>query len=51
MTFNLLADGLRRFLDESHVNVGRVFNRYTALAVTIAGLIVGAVDDCAGGPI
>ncbi len=39
MTFNLLAEGLRRFLDESRLNVGRVLNRYTVLAATAAGLI------------
>jgi peptide/nickel transport system permease protein len=36
MTFNLLAEGLRRFLDESRVNVGKVINRYTALAAVAA---------------
>jgi peptide/nickel transport system permease protein/oligopeptide transport system permease protein len=39
VTFNILAEGLRRFLDESRVNVGRVINRYTALAAVAAGLI------------
>jgi peptide/nickel transport system permease protein len=39
MTFNVLAEGLRRFLDESHINVGKVFNRYTALAAAVAGLV------------
>ncbi len=39
VTFNVLAEGLRRFLDESRINVGKVFNRYTALAVTAAGLV------------
>lgn len=39
MTFNFLAEGLRRFLDESRVNVGRVLNRYTALAAVAVGLI------------
>jgi hypothetical protein len=38
MTFNLLAEGLRRFLDESRINVGKVLNRYTALAAAVAGL-------------
>jgi ABC-type dipeptide/oligopeptide/nickel transport system permease subunit len=36
ITFNLLAEGLRRFLDDSRVNVGRVINRYTALAAVAA---------------
>ena len=31
LTFNLLGEGLRRFLDESRVNVGRLLNRYTAI--------------------
>ena len=39
MTFNLLAEGLRRFLDESRINVGRVLNRYTMMAAAAAGLI------------
>ena len=39
MTFNLLAEGLRRFLDESRLNVGRVLNRYTVLAAAAAGLV------------
>jgi peptide/nickel transport system permease protein len=29
MAFNLLGEGLRRFLDESRVNVNRIFNRFT----------------------
>ncbi len=39
VAFNVLAEGLRRFLDESRINVGRVINRYTALAAVAAGLI------------
>jgi peptide/nickel transport system permease protein len=32
MTFNLFGEGLRRFLDDSHANLSRLFNRYTLLA-------------------
>ena len=39
MTFNVLAEGLRRFLGESRINVGKVLNRYTALAAAAAGLM------------
>ena len=42
LTFNLLGEGLRRFLDESRINVGRLLNRYTAIAVgaTVLGLVL-----------
>jgi peptide/nickel transport system permease protein len=39
VAFNVLAEGLRRFLDESRINIGRILNRYTALAAVAAGLI------------
>jgi peptide/nickel transport system permease protein len=29
ITFNILGEGLRRFLDESQANLSRLFNRYT----------------------
>lgn len=32
LAFNLTGDGLRRFLDDSHVNLSRLVNRYTVLA-------------------
>ncbi len=32
MTFNLFGEGLRRFLDDTHANLSRLFNRYTLLA-------------------
>jgi len=38
LTFNLLGEGLRRFLDESRINIGRLLNRYTAIAVSAAVL-------------
>jgi peptide/nickel transport system permease protein len=41
MAFNLLGEGLRRFLDESRMNVNRIFNRFTfGASVLIAGLMV-----------
>ena len=41
VAFNLWGEGLRRFLTESRINIGRLFNRYTvAVAVTLVlGLI------------
>ncbi|MER3459059.1 MAG: hypothetical protein C4309_10945, partial [Chloroflexota bacterium] len=40
LAFNLWGEGLRRFLDESRVNVSRLFNRYTvaSLALLMFGL-------------
>jgi len=38
LTFNVLGEGLRRFLEESRINLNRFLNRYTLLA-TIAALI------------
>lgn len=32
ITFNLFGEGLRRFLEDSRVNLNRLFNRYTLLA-------------------
>lgn len=32
LAFNLTGDGLRRFLDDSHVNLSRLLNKYTLLA-------------------
>ncbi len=32
LTFNLWGQGLRRFLDESRLNISRLFNRYTVMA-------------------
>lgn len=39
LAFNLTGDGLRRFLDDSHINLSRLVNRYTVLAGV--GLVVG----------
>jgi ABC-type dipeptide/oligopeptide/nickel transport system permease component len=41
MAFNLLGEGLRRFLEESRVNVNRIFNRFTfAASILIIGVMV-----------
>lgn len=40
MTFNLFAEGLRRFLEDSRVNLSRLFNRYTFLSLVIIGLAI-----------
>ncbi|HBY94136.1 MAG TPA: hypothetical protein DEP84_09275, partial [Chloroflexi bacterium] len=37
LAFNLWGEGLRRFLDQTPVNIGRLFNRY---AVLTAGMLV-----------
>lgn len=39
ITFNMFGEGLRRFLDDSHVNLSRLFNRY----IFVAGISVFAV--------
>jgi len=39
MAFNILGEGLRRFLDESQANLSRLFNRYT-FATGVAAIIV-----------
>jgi len=36
IAFNILGDGLRRFLDESQANLSRLFNRYTFASVVVA---------------
>jgi len=38
MTFNLLGDGLRSFLERSQANLSRMFNRYTLTAAVLVGL-------------
>ncbi|HLO31271.1 MAG TPA: ABC transporter permease subunit [Anaerolineales bacterium] len=47
LAFNLTGDGLRRFLDESQVNLSRLFNRYTfstgiGLILVLALVLQGA---------
>jgi peptide/nickel transport system permease protein len=41
MAFNLFGEGLRRFLDDSHANLSRLFNRYTLLAGVSLAVIIG----------
>jgi peptide/nickel transport system permease protein len=38
LAFNLLGEGLRRFIDEAHINVNRVINRYTVAGTAIVAL-------------
>lgn len=35
LAFNLWGEGLRRFLDESRVNISRLFNRYTLVSIGV----------------
>lgn len=46
LAFNLWGEGLRRFLDETPLNVGRLFNRYAV--VTAGVLIFGLVSVLRG---
>ncbi len=39
MAFNLLGEGLRRLLDQGHIQISRLFNRYTLVAAGI--LLIG----------
>ncbi|MCX6032604.1 MAG: ABC transporter permease subunit [Chloroflexi bacterium] len=41
LSFNLVGEGLRRFIDESRVNIGRLINRYTVIAVVLAVVAAG----------
>lgn len=41
LAFNLLGEGLRHFLEESRINIGRVINRYSAAAAAM--IFVGAI--------
>jgi ABC-type dipeptide/oligopeptide/nickel transport system permease subunit/Zn-dependent M28 family amino/carboxypeptidase len=41
LAFNLLGEGMRRFLEESKLNLGRFMNRYTAMAALVALIGVG----------
>ena len=42
LSFNLWGEGLRRFLDESRINLTRFINRYSALAV-LTVLIIASI--------
>jgi ABC-type dipeptide/oligopeptide/nickel transport system permease subunit len=48
MGFNLLGEGLRRFLEDSQANLSRLFNRYTLIAALSVGGIAAAVLQSAG---
>lgn len=41
ITFNLFGEGLRRFLEDSRVNLSRIFNRYTLLGAVAAVIVFG----------
>lgn len=41
VAFNLWGEGLRRFLDESRINVSRLVNRYSLIALVVCGLGAG----------
>ena len=43
MAFNLAGEGLRRFLDESRLNLNRLFNRYTLMAGVAATIILTVI--------
>ena len=43
MAFNLTGEGLRRFLDESRLNLSRLFNRYTLMAGVAVTIILTTV--------
>ena len=43
MTFNLFGEGLRRFLEDNAVAVGRLLNRYTVLAVASIAIVFSLV--------
>ncbi|MEJ2598813.1 MAG: ABC transporter permease subunit [Anaerolineales bacterium] len=46
MAFNLLGEGLRRFLDESRMNVNRIFNRFTlGASVLIVGVMIFVLNS------
>lgn len=38
LAFNLLGEGLRRFIDEAHINVNRVINRYTVAGTAVVAI-------------
>jgi peptide/nickel transport system permease protein len=43
ISFNLFGEGLRRFLDDTHANLSRLFNRYTFIASVILAVVVALV--------
>jgi ABC-type dipeptide/oligopeptide/nickel transport system permease subunit len=45
---NLFGEGLRRFLEDCHVNLSRLFNRYTFTAMAGLGVVIALVLQSAG---
>ena len=43
MTFNVFGEGLRRFLDDTHANLSRLFNRYTLAVVVVLAIVIALV--------
>jgi len=43
MIFNLFGEGLRRFLDDTHANLSRLFNRYTMILVGVIAIVITLV--------
>ena len=43
IAFNLFGEGLRRFLDDTHANLSRLFNRYTLIMVSAIGIVIALV--------
>ncbi len=43
LAFNLWGEGLRRFLEETRINVARLLNRYTVLGITVLALVLVVV--------
>jgi len=43
VAFNLFGEGLRRFLEDTHANLSRVFNRYTAMFAVTVAIVVSLV--------
>jgi len=43
ITFNVFGEGLRRFLDDTHANLSRLFNRYTLAVVVVLAIVIALV--------
>lgn len=41
LSFNLVGEGLRRFIDESRLNISRLISRYTVVAVVLVVIVTG----------
>jgi peptide/nickel transport system permease protein len=41
LAFNLWGEGLRRLLEETHLNLARLFNRYVVAGVVVIGVLLG----------